>query len=453
VNYVLDIQKLASARLPATAGKFQMSAYHNGVDGKDHIALTIGDIRDGEEVLVRVHSECLTGDVFGSQRCDCGPQLEESLRIIGQAGRGALLYLRQEGRGIGLVEKMKAYNLQDQGYDTLDANLALGHPADGREYSTAARILEELGIRSVILLTNNPLKIEGLRSWGIPVVGRQPVQVGLHPENTSYLQTKQERMQHLLNFESFTPAPQAGPSVSSDESYEQLKSLQQWLLQQPSHSNRPVVTLSYAQSLDGSIALNRRQPLGLSGPESMLLTHHLRSWHDAIMVGVGTVLADDPQLNVRLVTGPSPRPIILDPQLRTPAKARLWDVPGRECPIFVAAPDVEQSKIDAINDRGGEVLLSPVLADASFDLAWVLGQVGPLKSIMVEGGSTVLRHFIRQKAADRALVTVVPRWIQGVNPILQGQEALVYPTFQNPNWQQWGEDSIVYSDLQWPTTA
>ena len=179
----LSVTREVSARIPTRHGEFQLTLYRSG-DCKEHLAMTLGGVQDRPAVLTRLHSECLTGDVLGSVRCDCGEQLERSLHMIGRAGSGVLLYLRQEGRGIGLRDKLRAYNLQDEGLDTVEANLRLGRQADERDYGVAARILVDLGVQSVNLITNNPSKIEGLRQLGIPVVGRTPIQVAAHPENT-----------------------------------------------------------------------------------------------------------------------------------------------------------------------------------------------------------------------------------------------------------------------------
>ena len=184
---------LARTLLPTRYGTFEMTVYPD-----DHVALTVGDIDDGAPVLVRMHSECLTGDVFGSRRCDCGEQLDDSLRHLQEVGRGVLLYLRQEGRGIGLANKIRAYALQEQGHDTVEANLLLGLPEDNRDYRCAADMLHDLGVRRIILMTNNPIKISSLRELGIEVVRREPIIVPPHWENQAYLRTKREKMGHLL---------------------------------------------------------------------------------------------------------------------------------------------------------------------------------------------------------------------------------------------------------------
>ena len=185
------------ATLPTPYGTFRIEVVTDD-GGLEHVALSMGDLRGPDPVLVRVHSECLTGDAFGSLRCDCGPQLNAALAAVADRGWGCVLYLRQEGRGIGLHAKIQAYHLQDQGADTLDANLMLGHPADGRDYTVAATMLNSLGAGQVSLLTNNPDKVEQLRSYGIDVVERIPLVVGVGDDNRQYLKTKAERMGHQL---------------------------------------------------------------------------------------------------------------------------------------------------------------------------------------------------------------------------------------------------------------
>jgi len=195
-----QVEKLAEARMPTEYGVFRALGYRALADGSDHVALVYGEIGDGEDVLVRVHSECLTGDVFGSLRCDCGPQLQAALRRVAEEGRGVVLYVRgHEGRGIGLMHKLQAYQLQDQGRDTVDANLDLGLPADARDYGTGAQVLADLGVRSMRLLTNNPAKRAGLEGYGLSIIGRESLPVRPHPENVRYLRTKRDRMGHLLD--------------------------------------------------------------------------------------------------------------------------------------------------------------------------------------------------------------------------------------------------------------
>jgi 3,4-dihydroxy 2-butanone 4-phosphate synthase/GTP cyclohydrolase II len=194
-----QIERVVETRLPTEHGEFTAVGYRAATDGAEHIALVHGEIGDGADVLVRVHSECLTGDVFGSVRCDCGPQLDAALQRVASAGRGVVLYMRgHEGRGIGLLHKLQAYQLQDRGLDTVDANLELGLPADARDYGTGAQILYDLGVRSMRLLTNNPAKRAGLEGYGLTITGREALPVRLHPENVRYLRTKRDRMGHLF---------------------------------------------------------------------------------------------------------------------------------------------------------------------------------------------------------------------------------------------------------------
>lgn len=188
---------VVSCRLPTEWGVFAMHGFEEE-SGQEHVALTMGDIDNGQAVLVRVHSECLTGDALFSQKCDCGPQLQAAMQAVQKEGRGVIVYLRQEGRGIGLINKIRAYHLQDNGLDTVEANLALGLPVDARDFTLAKHILDHLGVKEVKLLTNNPEKIESLTNAGINVVQRMPLQVGENMENQQYLSTKAEKLGHLF---------------------------------------------------------------------------------------------------------------------------------------------------------------------------------------------------------------------------------------------------------------
>jgi 3,4-dihydroxy 2-butanone 4-phosphate synthase / GTP cyclohydrolase II len=192
------VESVEVVKMPTDYGDFNLHLYRSKVDGQNHIALVRGDIAGQKDVLVRVHSECLTGDVFGSRRCDCGPQLHQAMRQVAEAGRGVILYMRQEGRGIGLAPKILAYKLQEQGYDTVEANAKLGYGMDLREYGLGAQILVDLGLKTIRLLTNNPKKVVGLEGYGLKISQQVPIKIKSNPHNEKYLKTKREKLGHLL---------------------------------------------------------------------------------------------------------------------------------------------------------------------------------------------------------------------------------------------------------------
>jgi 3,4-dihydroxy 2-butanone 4-phosphate synthase/GTP cyclohydrolase II len=192
------VERVETVQMPTDYGDFQLHLYRSTLDGKHHVALVRGEVSGAQGVLVRVHSECLTGDVFGSRRCDCGPQLQQAMRIIAEEGRGVIVYMRQEGRGIGLAPKIRAYKLQESGLDTVEANLKLGFPMDLREYGLGAQILADLGLKTIRLMSNNPKKVVGLEGYGLVIQEQVPIRVKPNPHNARYLKTKREKMGHLI---------------------------------------------------------------------------------------------------------------------------------------------------------------------------------------------------------------------------------------------------------------
>lgn len=442
-----------STRLPTAEGQFQLVHYGHGPDCKEHLALVMGDLQQQEDVLVRIHSECFTGDVLGSRRCDCGEQLHMAMSMIAAAGQGVVIYLRQEGRGIGLQKKLEAYNLQDQGHDTVEANLLLGHQADERTYESAVAILQDLGVRSLRLLTNNPHKLEQLQQAGLTIHSRVPIVPTVHAENQLYLATKVARMRHLLQLPvngnshskgngSYTSSPALPIGATT-----LVEDLQRRADIYYAAHQLPFVTLSYAQSLDGSIAAADGAPLRISGDTAMRLTHMLRAAHDAILVGVGTVLADDPQLTVRLVPGADPQPIILDSRLRTPLSARCLANPRRP---WLATTSPDPNCADPLTAAGAQLLTVAATPDGQVALQPLLQQLAAagIRRIMVEGGATVLRNFLLARMAQAAVVTIAPIFVGGLPALAAGADGdrgtPVFPRLADPKLLQLGDDMICY---------
>jgi GTP cyclohydrolase II len=392
---VRELRVAAEVPLSTDEGEFLVRAFP-GSDGVGYLALSKGDLSGPEPVLARLHSECVTGEVFGSRHCDCGPQLRLALRTIEQAGRGVLVYaLGHEGRGIGIVDKLRAYALQRRGADTVDANLLLGLPVDARDHDEFAQVLTLLGIRSVRLMTNNPDKAGAVERAGITVAGTVPLHGAPHLRAMPYLHTKQRRLGHVGLVSTGATIDAQPPSTSA-----LLGSL-------PTHLDRPAVVLKFAQTLDGRIAATGGDSRWISGVEERRLTHALRSACDGVLVGVGTVVHDDPQLTVRMVEGSSPARIVLDPALRTPPTAKLFqdDAPV----VLVAATGWDAARAERLQEVGARIVPAapsergvdiPRMLEAVFDLG--------LRSILVEGGARVITSFLQAGVVDRAMVSIAP---------------------------------------------
>jgi len=388
---------VARVALPTTAGEFEARALQCA-SGSVHLALVKGHLGDGRSVLTRLHSECLTGDALGSLRCDCGVQLRTALRAIGSEGRGLLLYATgHEGRGIGLLNKLRAYVLQDDGLDTLEANRHLGFPPEVREYGDAAACLGALGVRSVRLLTNNPHKVRSLRRAGIDVAEVIPLATSPHARNLAYLRAKERRMGH---------AGAAGESVPE----EVPRGLDVTALLGPmaTPASRPYVVLKYAQTLDGRIATRTGDSKWISGEPERRASHALRAACDAVLVGIGTVIADDPQLTVRLVPGASPLRIVLDTTLRMPPRAQVL---GEAASTLVVTTERSSPERRAeLRERGVAVRVVDAERPWGVNLpaALALLRAAGLRSLLVEGGAAVITSFLRQRLVDRVVVSIAP---------------------------------------------
>ena len=404
------VRRVVSTVLPTAHGTFQVHGYAVEPGREQHLALVLGDLahagNNGHVPLVRVHSECLTGDAFGSWRCDCGEQLDAAMREISREGLGLIIYLRgHEGRGIGLHAKLHAYALQDAGLDTVDANLRLGLPVDARDYNVAAGILRDLGVRRIRLLSANPNKSARLGELGIEITARLPLPVTERAENAFYLATKRNRMGHdntrnlpdvwseLLQGRVPDRSAAGADAVLLDR-YGSLVAA------------GPTITIAQlAQSADGFIASRTGDANYVSGEEDREHLHRLRALVDAVIVGAQTVAADDPQLTTRTVPGPSPVRVIIDPRGRITRKARvltdaraktLWCVAGD----FAPPPQLP---------RHVEVLSLPHEA-GRFEPGAVLAMLRArgLGRLLVEGGGRTVSDFLAAGVLDRLYLTTAP---------------------------------------------
>ncbi|MFJ6002520.1 GTP cyclohydrolase II [Arthrobacter sp. NPDC092385] len=401
------VERVAETVLPTRYGTFRMVGYRDG-GGVEHVALAQGiedDTHGGPTPapLVRVHSECLTGDAFGSWRCDCGDQLAAALSAISEEGRGVVVYVRgHEGRGIGLLAKLKAYALQDQGVDTVDANTALGLPVDARRYDQAAEILQDLGISAVRLLSGNPAKEEALEDLGIAVVERRGLPVSERSENAGYLATKRARMRH-------DAAPSADawaalldgtvPAAPAPGEAEELTHRYGYL----AGASGQIVVGQLRQSLDGFIASRS----GDSGFHEDRGDHghlqRLRALVDAVVVGASTVLAEDCALAVEDVPGSSPVRVVLDAAARVGPDARVLDGDGVST-LWIVAQD---AAVPEALPSSVEVVRLPVEDFAPRRVLDIL-QARGLEKVLVEGGGNTVSRFLEAGLLDRLYLTTAP---------------------------------------------
>lgn len=425
----LTITKQATARIPSKYGSFELSVFTTNQDNKEHLLLTYGQVQNIDNILVRIHSECITGDILGSLRCDCGEQLQMSMSQIALEGCGVIIYLRQEGRGIGLTEKLRTYNLQDQGHDTVEANIALGFKGDERSYEIAAHILRDLEVSSMRLLTNNPKKIEELRAFNIDVTARVPIKGSVHAHNAFYLLTKTKKMQHVFD------------EADLKELHDQCAS--------SSAQCKPLVTLAYAQSLDGSISHHEKERLILSSKESLIMTHKLRSTNDAILVGVGTIIADDPLLTVRHFKGKNPQVVILDSKLRIPLTARVLQ--NKNPPIIFTTESNDPEKQQALIQMGANVIVIKPTKQGRINIQLMLEKllILGIRTVMVEGGRRIITSFVNEGHVDKVIITMAPIFVGGI-PVLSEEmnRVLGFPKLKNILQYKLGRDLIIMGDIE-----
>ncbi len=393
----MSIREVAALPLGTSFGEFGLRAFELP-SGRVYLALVRGELGDGTSVLTRLHSECLTGDALGSLRCDCGAQLKSATRAIAAEGRGVLVYATgHEGRGIGLVNKLRAYMLQEDGADTVDANVRLGFPPDAREYDGAAACLARLGVRSVRLLTNNPRKVEALARAGIAVEERIPLPTAPHARNAAYLRAKELRLGH--------EAPAGEPLDGNG--LREVTDVSSLLGRGAAPPWRPYVVLKYAQTVDGRIATGGGDAKWISGEPERRISHALRAACDAVLVGVGTAIVDDPQLTVRMVAGSSPVRVVLDSTLRVSPSARvLDDQAGTIVLTTERSPAVRRDELRARGVGVHVVAAGPrgVALPAALETVRGLG----VRSLLVEGGARVITSFLAEKLVDRLVVGIAP---------------------------------------------
>jgi GTP cyclohydrolase II len=432
-------REVATLPLGTTFGEFELRAFEFA-SGVVYLALVRGNIGDGRSVLTRLHSECVTGDALGSLRCDCGTQLREAAREIAAEGRGILVYATDhEGRGIGLVNKLRAYMLQENGADTIDANVHLGFPPDARRYDAAACCLDLLGVRSVRLLTNNPSKVEALTRAGIDVERTVPLQTSPHVRNIEYLDAKEVKLGHV--------AP-AGVPLDGDPIGEAVN-VAPLLGRAAAPSWRPYVVLKYAQTVDGRIATRRGEAKWISSEAERRISHGLRAACDAVLVGVGTAIIDDPQLTVRMVPGPSPLRVVLDSTLRLPSTARVLD--DRAGTVVITTEPSSQERRAALRARSVGVHVVDA-GPRGVDLASALQTLRGLgvNSLLVEGGARVITSFFVEKFVDRLVVGIAPTIMgAGIDAVGDLGVARVAESIQltNRSVHRAGGDLVVAADV------
>jgi len=439
----MAISDVANLPLGTIFGEFRLRAFELPSGGV-YLALVRGDIRDGRSVLTRLHSECLTGDALGSLRCDCGTQLREAARAIAAEGRGVLIYATgHEGRGIGLVNKLRSYMLQEDGADTYDANVRLGLPPDARDYDDAARCLIRLGVQSVRLMTNNPGKVDALVSAGIGVEEVLSLQTSPHLRNVAYLHAKEARLGHV--------APAGMPL--RDDSVGEVTNVAPLLGSSDAPTWRPYVVLKYAQTVDGRIATRNGDAKWISGDHERRISHALRAACDAVLVGVGTATVDDPQLTVRMVPGSSPLRVVLDSTLRLPDSARVLDEQAGTVLITTNRSSEIQRAAFRARAVGVHIVESGPHGVDLMEALVTLRSLG-VRSLLVEGGARVITSFLGERLVDRLVVGIAPT-IMGVGIDAVGDLGIARVSdgvhLSNRSVHAAGDDLLLAGDVDYVT--
>ncbi len=446
---VRTVQREVETVLPTRHGPFRMLGFRDTGD-TTHVALVKGLTTPGPGTtpLVRVHSECLTGDAFGSWRCDCGEQLDAALATVAAAGEGAVIYVRgHEGRGIGLLEKLRAYALQDLGADTVDANVALGHSADARSYDQSAAILRDLGVHRIRLLSSNPAKAEALTALGIEVAERISVIVPPHPQNEAYLATKRERMRHdRPQHADAWEALRSGtvPVLGADDPDRELVDRYGPLVARGADH----VIAQLGQSLDGFIASRTGDAEFVTGEADREHLHRMRALVDAVVVGAGTVTADDCRLTVRAVPGRDPVRVVLDPRARIPRESQVL-TDGAAPTLWLVGPAAEVPQ-----DLAAHVTVVRLAGDGPAPPAEVLQllRAHGLGRVLVEGGGRVVSAFLTAGVLDRLFLTTAPLLIGDGVPGLRftGSDVLAEAIRSRSRRFVLGEDVCTELDLRAP---
>jgi len=400
------VENLVKTRLPTPYGEFSLYLYDQ--NGKEHLALVNSVVAGQRGVPVRVHSECITGDIFSSRRCDCGDQLRHALAFLGRSECGVLIYLRQEGRGIGLNKKLQAYNLQDQGLDTVEANVSLGHQPDEREYEVAALILNDLAIESIRLITNNPRKVDDLVRLGIQVENRIPIEVGQHADNLDYLRSKVEKMSHWITFRETLP-------TCDDHAYLAPLLDALGLARQTTVASPPFITLHYTQTLNGRVM----SPVGVTetSMQSAGLLHYLGQQHDAVLVDLASLRDGDlPGIGTGTGVTEFARIIVVDDGTTS---LDDWEAP----PDFAVPPIVLSTGRRACVPDGTAWLTG------ALHLASDQDETGPcahqiqdmchrmgIKTLLVTGTGTLIRAFQNSHCVNYCVITINPYIVHDLPP-------------------------------------